>query len=85
MMTTARDALSKADAVTVATIEAAVPALVTARTLFDRFQTSQPSARNRSSSGSMSIRSSRLIGRPPSASLSRAALVRMLVIENLPD
>ena len=39
MMTTARDTLSKADAVTVATIEAAVPALVTARTLFDRFQT----------------------------------------------
>src|SRR5512134_2732546 len=39
MMTTARDALSKADAITIATIEAAVPALVTARTLFDRFQT----------------------------------------------
>jgi transposase len=38
MMTIAHDALSKADAVTIATIEAAVPALVTARTLFDRFQ-----------------------------------------------
>jgi transposase len=39
MMTTARDQLSKDDAMMIATIEAAVPALVTARTLFDRFQT----------------------------------------------
>jgi transposase len=39
MMTTARDQLSKDDAVMIATVEAAVPALVTARTLFDRFQT----------------------------------------------
>jgi transposase len=38
MMTIARDQLSKNDAVTIATIEAAVPALVTARDLFDRFQ-----------------------------------------------
>jgi transposase len=38
MMTIARDQLSKGDAVTVAAIEAAVPALVTARELFDRFQ-----------------------------------------------
>lgn len=38
MMTVARDQLSRADAVTIATIEAAVPALVTARDLFDRFQ-----------------------------------------------
>jgi len=38
MMTTARDALSKNDAVTIAAIEAAVPALVAARELFDRFQ-----------------------------------------------
>jgi transposase len=38
MMTIARDQLSKDDAVTIATIEAAVPALVTARDLFDRFQ-----------------------------------------------
>jgi transposase len=38
MMTTARDQLSKEDAVVIATVEAAVPALVTARTLFDRFQ-----------------------------------------------
>jgi transposase len=38
MMTIARDQLSKDDAVTIATIEAAVPALVTARELFDRFQ-----------------------------------------------
>jgi hypothetical protein len=37
MMTIARDQLSKDDAVTIATIEAAVPALVTARELFDRF------------------------------------------------
>jgi transposase len=38
MMTIGRDQLSKDDAVTIATIEAAVPALVTARLLFDRFQ-----------------------------------------------
>ncbi|HEX9608050.1 MAG TPA: transposase, partial [Gemmatimonadaceae bacterium] len=38
MMTIARDQLSKDDAVTIATIEAAVPALVTARELFDSFQ-----------------------------------------------
>jgi transposase len=38
MMTTARDQLSKDDAVMIATVEDAVPALVTARTLFDRFQ-----------------------------------------------
>lgn len=38
MMTIARDQLSKDDAVTIATIEAAVPALVTASGLFDRFQ-----------------------------------------------
>jgi transposase len=38
MMTIARDQLSKGDAVTIATIEAAVPALVTAREQFDRFQ-----------------------------------------------
>jgi len=38
MMTIARDQLSKDDAVTIATIEAAVPALVTTRELFDRFQ-----------------------------------------------
>jgi len=38
MMTIARDELSKNDAVTIAMIEAAVPALVTARELFDRFQ-----------------------------------------------
>ena len=38
MMTVARDHLSKTEAVTVATIETAVPALVTARHLFDRFQ-----------------------------------------------
>jgi transposase len=38
MMTIARDRLSKDDAVTIATIEAAVPALVTTRELFDRFQ-----------------------------------------------
>ena len=38
MMTVARDQLSNADAVTIAKIEAAVPALVTARQLFDRFQ-----------------------------------------------
>jgi transposase len=37
MMTTGRHQLSAADAVTVATIEAAVPALVAARDLFDRF------------------------------------------------
>lgn len=38
MMTSARDQLSKEDAVVIATVEAAVPALVTARTLFDRLQ-----------------------------------------------
>jgi transposase len=38
MMTIARNELSKNDAVTIATIEAAVPALVTARELFNRFQ-----------------------------------------------
>lgn len=38
MMTTDRDNLSRADAVTVAAIEAAVPALVTARDLVVRFQ-----------------------------------------------
>jgi hypothetical protein len=38
MMTIGRDQLSKDDAVAIATIEAAVPALVTARQLFDRFQ-----------------------------------------------
>ena len=38
-MTTARDHLSKADTVTVATIEAGVPILVQARALIDRFHT----------------------------------------------
>lgn len=38
-MTTARDHLSKADTVTIAAIEAGVPALVQARTLIDRFHT----------------------------------------------
>ena len=38
MMTVARDQLSKEDALTVATIEAAVPPLVAARALVDRFQ-----------------------------------------------
>jgi transposase len=38
MMTIARDDISKDDAVTIALIEAAVPALVTARDLVDRFQ-----------------------------------------------
>jgi hypothetical protein len=38
MITIARDQLSKDDGVTIATIEAAVPALVAARGLFDRFQ-----------------------------------------------
>ena len=37
LMTTARDHLSKADAVTIAAIEAGVPTLVEARTLIDRF------------------------------------------------
>ena len=37
-MTIARDQLSKGDAVTIATIEAAIPALVTARELFERFR-----------------------------------------------
>ncbi|WP_292406712.1 hypothetical protein [Mesorhizobium sp.] len=36
-MTTARDHLSKADRVTVATVEAGVPMLVEARNLIDRF------------------------------------------------
>ncbi len=36
-MTTARDHLSKADAVTIAAIESSVPTLVRARTLIDRF------------------------------------------------
>ena len=39
MMTTGRDGLSKAEAVTVATIEAAVPALDEARSLLSGFQT----------------------------------------------
>jgi transposase len=39
MMTTARDHLSKEDALTVATIEATVPPLAAARALIDRFQT----------------------------------------------
>lgn len=39
MMTTGRDGLSKAEAVTVATIEAAVPALDEARSLLSSFQT----------------------------------------------
>ena len=38
-MTTARDRLSKADAVTIAAIEIGVPALVEARTLVMRFHT----------------------------------------------
>jgi transposase len=38
LMTIGRDQISKGDATTVATIEAAVPALVTARNLVDRFQ-----------------------------------------------
>ena len=38
MMTTARDHLLREDALTVATIEAAVPRLATARALIDRFQ-----------------------------------------------
>ena len=37
LMTTARDHLSKADAVTIAAIESSVPTLVQARTLIDRF------------------------------------------------
>ena len=39
MMTTARDHLSKADAVTVARIEAAIPGLAASRVLIDRFVT----------------------------------------------
>jgi len=39
MMTTARDHLSKADAITVARIEATVPGLAAARVLIDRFVT----------------------------------------------
>ncbi|WP_261335823.1 ISL3 family transposase [Rhizobium leguminosarum] len=39
LMTTARDQLSKADTITVAAIEASVPALIQARNLIDRFQT----------------------------------------------
>ena len=38
-MTTARNHLSKADAVTIAAIEGGVPSLVGARTLLDRFHT----------------------------------------------
>ncbi len=37
-MTTARDQLSKADTITIAAIEADVPALIEARNLIDRFQ-----------------------------------------------
>ena len=37
MMTTARDHLSKADAITVARTEAAIPGLAAARLLIDRF------------------------------------------------
>jgi transposase len=39
LMTTARDQLSKADTITIAAIEAGVPALIQARNLIDRFQT----------------------------------------------
>jgi len=39
LMTTAQDQLSKADTITIAAIEAGVPALLTARNLIDRFQT----------------------------------------------
>lgn len=39
LMTTARNQLSKADAITIAAIEAGVPALIEARNLIDRFQT----------------------------------------------
>ena len=39
LMTSARDHMSKADAVTIAAIEAGVPTLVAARTLTDRFHT----------------------------------------------
>jgi transposase len=39
LMTTARDELSKADTITIAAIEAGVPALIEARNLIDRFQT----------------------------------------------
>ncbi len=39
LMTTARDKLSKADTITIAAIEAGVPALIQARNLIDRFQT----------------------------------------------
>ncbi|PRA49256.1 ISL3 family transposase [Brucella pituitosa] len=38
LMTTAQDQLSKADTITIAAIEAGVPALLTARNLIDRFQ-----------------------------------------------
>nr|WP_245485429.1 hypothetical protein [Rhizobium leguminosarum] len=38
-MTTARDQLGKADTITIAAIEAGVPALIQARNLIDRFQT----------------------------------------------
>jgi transposase len=38
-MTSARDHMSKADTVTIAAIEAAMPTLVVARTLTDRFHT----------------------------------------------
>lgn len=38
LMTVARDQISHGDAVVMATLEKAVPQLVTARDLFDRFQ-----------------------------------------------
>ena len=38
-MTAARDQLIKADKITIAAIEAGVPALIEARNLIDRFQT----------------------------------------------
>ena len=44
LMTTARDSLTKAEAMTVATIEAAVPALDEARSLLSRFQGDDPRA-----------------------------------------
>jgi transposase len=39
LMTTARDQLSKADTITIAAVEAGVPALIEARNLIDRFRT----------------------------------------------
>nr|WP_245304916.1 hypothetical protein [Rhizobium multihospitium] len=39
LMTTARDQLSKTDTITIAAIEAGVPALIEARNLIDRFRT----------------------------------------------